>query len=50
MDEVTDDSVHMAKENLGQVRWNGGAAARFAKNFEDGAATSSIGQSRCSRS
>ena len=45
MDEVTDDNVHVAKENLRQVRWNGGAAARFTKNFEDGAATTSIGQS-----
>ena len=43
MDEITDDNVHMAKENLGQVRWNGGVAACFAKNFEDGAAMSSIG-------
>ena len=50
MDEVTDDTVHVAKQIVGQVRWKGWAAAHLRKNFEDGTATSSIGQSQCSRS
>ena len=50
MDEVTDNTVHVAKEIVGQVRWKGRAAAHLRKNFEDGTTMSSIGQSQCSQS
>ena len=50
MDEVTDDTVHVAKEIVGHDRWKGRAAAYLRKNFEDGTTTSSIGQSQCNRS